>query len=56
MVLLWKMYVKLYLMVNEVKSVVVSVFGCKFFGFSFWVDLKGEVKCGVVVKLLVIYK
>lgn len=56
MALLRKMYGKLHLTVNEAKSAVVSAFGRKFLGFSFWVAPKGEIKCGVATKPLAAYK
>ena len=56
MVLLRKLYDKLYLTVNETKSAVGSVFGRKFLGFSFWVAPKGQIKCKVAAKARASYK
>ena len=37
-------YGKLRLTVNETKSAVTSVFGCKFLGYSFWAAPGGAIK------------
>lgn len=44
MALLRRCYAKLYLVVNESKSAVASVFGRKFLGYSLWVGAGREVK------------
>lgn len=46
----------MWLKVNEIKSVVVSVFGCKFLGYSLWVVFGGVIKCKVVVRVLLVFK
>lgn len=53
---LLRVYAKLHLAVNETQSAVVSVFGRKFLGFSFWVAPKGEIKCKVAAKPMATYR
>ncbi|RII82027.1 group II intron reverse transcriptase/maturase [Neopusillimonas maritima] len=55
--LLRRLYARLRLRVNEIKSAVASVFtDRKFLGYSFWVDPKGQVKRRVATKALATFK
>ena len=56
MALLRRLYGKLRLTVNEIKSAVTSVFGRKFLGYSFWVAPGGVIKRKVAVKPLTTFK
>jgi RNA-directed DNA polymerase len=56
MALLRRLYAKLRLTVNETKSAVVSAFGRKFLGYSFWVAAGGVVKRKVAAKPLATFK
>jgi RNA-directed DNA polymerase len=56
MALLRRCYAKLYLVINESKSAVASVFGRKFLGYSLWVARGGEVKRKVAEKPLNTFK
>src|ERR1700738_1829449 len=56
MALLRRLYGKLRLTLNETKSAVISVFGRKFLGYSFWVAPGGVMKRKVAVKPLVTFK
>lgn len=54
--LLWRLYSRLHLTVNETKSAVASVFGRKFLGYSFWVAPGGVIKRKVADKPLATFK
>jgi RNA-directed DNA polymerase len=56
MVLLRRLYGRLHLAVNEIKSAVASVFGRKFLGYAFWVGPGGVVKRRVADKAIGAFK
>ena len=56
MALLWRLYGRLRLTVNETKSAVASVFGRKYLGYAFWVAPGGVIKRKVAAKPLVAFK
>ncbi|TDN62452.1 group II intron maturase [Paraburkholderia sp. BL10I2N1] len=56
MALLRRLYGRLRLKVNEVKSAVASVWGRKFLGYSLWVGAGGVVKRKVAAKPLLAFK
>jgi RNA-directed DNA polymerase len=56
MALLRRLYGRLRLKVNETKSAVASVFGCKFLGYSLWVAAGGVVKRKVAAKPLLAFR
>jgi RNA-directed DNA polymerase len=56
MALLRRLYGRLHLAVNEIKSAVASVFGRKFLGYAFWVGPGGVVKRRVADKAIGAFK
>ena len=56
MALLRRLYARLRLTVNEIKSAVVSAFGRKFLGFELWAAPQGVVKRGVASKPMATFK
>jgi RNA-directed DNA polymerase len=54
--LLRRLYARLRLRVNEVKSTIASVFRRKFLGYSFWVAAGGKIKRRVATKAIAMFK